>query len=136
MSEALQQTIQFALIALIGVSVPALVVAAIVFVRTKGKELASQIGLEQLAIIKSVIAIVVKAAEQAHLKEELFETGEQMLEWAVEQAQIILARYGITNISVEEIVQSIRAALRDGVHKAEVAAVEVTPTVVEVRQID
>lgn len=134
MSEALQQTVQFALIALIGLAVPSLVVAVIMFLRTKAKEVASTIGLEQLSVIEAVIGVVVKAAEQAHLKEELFETGEEMLEWAVEQAQVILTRYGITNISIEEIVQSIRAALRDGVHKTE-AIVEATQ-VVEVRQID
>ena len=134
MSEAFQQTVQFALIALIGLAVPSLVAAIIFFLRAKSKELASTIGLEQLSIIEAVIGVVVKAAEQARLKEELFETGEEMLEWAVEQAQVILTRYGITNISVEEIVQSIRAALRDGVHKTE-AVVEV-PQVVEVRQID
>lgn len=118
MSEALQNTVQLIIVAMIGLAVPVVVYNAVKWLRAQAKVLAGQIGLEQMAIIEQVIAIVVKAAEQAHLKEELFETGEDMLAWATEQAQLILTRYGITNISVEEIVQSIRAALRDGVHKA------------------
>lgn len=118
-SPQLQLTVQLILVTLVGIVGTAVAYNGIRFIREKLKEVRTRIGAEQFYIIDQLVEIVVKAAEQAHLKEQAFETGEQMLGWAVDQLQGMLDSRGLTGIDVEELAQRIRAALRDGVHKAD-----------------
>lgn len=119
MSQLVQETLQLILLALISVIVPVLAFQAYTWLQSRIAAIRSGISVDQNFVIDELITIVVKAIEQTHLKEQLFASGEEMLQAAIDLAQKMLDARGLNYINLDELEARIRAALRDGVHKAE-----------------
>lgn len=119
LSVSVQQFLQFALLGIVTFVVPVLAYQSYKWIKANAEQIKSQLDANQLYLLEQFVAIAVKAMEQAQLKEQLEATAEQLLAGAVAIVQSYLDAHGITAFSVEDIVSAIRAALRDGVHKAE-----------------
>lgn len=117
-SVALQQTVSFIVLAVVGIGVPVLVYNLILWVRDHAKEIRARLTIEQNALIDQFVIIAVQAVEQAHLKEQLYATGEEMLAAAVEIVQSFLDSHGLSSIKVADLEARIRAAILEGWNKA------------------
>lgn len=119
LSVSIQQFLQFALLGVIAIAVPVLAYQGYKFVKAKVAEAKSQLNVNQLYLFDQFVAIAVKAMEQAKLKEQLEASAEELLAGAVFIVQNFLDSHGISGFNVADIEAAIRAALRDGIHKAE-----------------
>lgn len=117
LSASLQQTVLLIVLAVIGLGVPVLTVVVIQWVRAHVVEIRANFSLAQNALIDQFVAIAVQAVEQAHLKEQFYATGEEMLAAAVELVQSFLDSHGLQAIDVSELEARIRAAILEGVNK-------------------
>ena len=113
------QFVQLILIAVIGLAVPVLAYQGYKFAKAKVAEAKSQLNVNQLYLFNQFVAIAVKAMEQAKLKEQLEASAEELLAGAVFIVQNFLDNHGMSGFNVADIEAAIRAALRDGIHKAE-----------------
>lgn len=88
------------------------------FVRSQVKLVRSKLSEAQNAQLDVWVGIVVKAVEQANLKEGFEQTGEEKLSWAVDQLQTIANSWGFTNVSIAEWEARIRKAISEGWEKS------------------
>lgn len=117
LSGELQQFFVLILNAVIAAAVPALVVAVRVFVNAKVAEFRARLTAEQLAQLDFWAEVVVKSLEQSALKEGIERTGEEKLQVAITTLQEHANKLGLTEVSVQDLADLIRAKLREGVHK-------------------
>lgn len=88
------------------------------FVRAQVKLVRSTLSLEQNKQLDVWVGIVVKAVEQANLKEGFEQTAEEKLEWAVNQLQTIANSWGFKNVSIAEWEARVRKAISEGWEKS------------------
>lgn len=119
MSVAVQEFLQFLLLGVVAIVVPVVGYNVWKWVKAQVAAVRSQLSVEQNYLIDQFVGIAVKAVEQAKLKEQFEATAEDLLAQAVSIVQGALDSRGITSVNVAEIEARIRAALRDGIHKAD-----------------
>lgn len=119
LTNSLQQFLQIALIGVIGFVVPVVAFQIWKWVKAKAAEVKAGMDVQQLYLFDQFVAIAVKAVEQAKLKENFEASAEQMLATAVGIVQSYLDSHGLSQFNVADIEAAIRAALRDGIQKAD-----------------
>ena len=77
----------------------------------------------QLGIVREVVKVGVRAAEQSGLIGLILNTAEAKKEYAVAAVQKALQHRGITRIDVDEISDWIEAAIREGLQDAGIVEV-------------
>jgi hypothetical protein len=119
MSVPVQEFLQFLVLGIVAIVFPVIGYNVWKWVKVQVVAVRSQLSVEQNYLIDQFVGIAVKAVEQAKLKEQFEATAEDLLAQAVSIVQSALDSRGITSVNVAEIEARIRAALRDGIHKAD-----------------
>ncbi|MBK8134261.1 MAG: hypothetical protein KA401_00400 [Anaerolineae bacterium] len=107
----------------INVLVPLLITFLVLLIR-KGKQyIEARLTERQLGIVREVVKVSVRAAEQSGLIGLILNTAESKKEYAVAAVQKALQLRGITRIDVDEISDWIEAAIREGLQDAGIVEV-------------
>lgn len=121
MSLSLQQGLELFLMlilqSLIAALVPVTVGAILILGSRAYGWLKFKLGNERMDGIEAAIRLVVLAAEQSGLTNELLKEGVARKHWAIAEAQRILEERGIQRISVETLSTMIEAAVWDEINQ-------------------
>lgn len=91
--ETLMKFVEILLTTVITVAVPVLTAYIAAYVRKKTAELERQVPKDVLMAINLVADMVVTAAEQSGLKDELLRTGRAKKDWAMEYGEEMLRNF-------------------------------------------
>lgn len=89
-NETLSAFLQILLQSVVAVAVPVLTAMVVSYVRAKMAEIKGQVPAEVLATIDLVADMVVAAAEQSGLKDEIMAQGENKKAWAMQYGEELL----------------------------------------------
>lgn len=116
--DEVQTFVSLLLKAAIEALIPVLVAALIVLARQGWQYIASKLSANQLFVIREVVGVAVRAAEQSALIGLIIDSAEEKKQYAITTVQNMLTKRGITKIDVDEISDWIEAAIREGAQDA------------------
>lgn len=116
MPEELTEFIVDLLVALVTVATPFILAQLTLLLRRWQQFYSAKVSVEQDYLIRSIVALAVKSAEQSGLAGLIVDEAANKKQWALLQAQNWLANQGIV-LDANDISARIEAAINDEVQK-------------------